>query len=85
MLDVSEFKHKRVDHSQELVDQQDKGKQINRIETFWNQAKRLLRKYNGIPKQHFHLFKECGFRFNYGSPRQQLKTLKRWLKEEGVF
>ena len=45
----------------------------------WNQAKRHLRKYNGVPKEHFHLFlKECEFRFNFGSPAQQLKTLKCW-------
>ncbi|MBO7080428.1 MAG: IS1595 family transposase, partial [Neisseriaceae bacterium] len=22
--------------------------------------------------------KECEFRFNYGTPRQQLKTLRKW-------
>lgn len=83
VLDVSEFKHERVDHDKELVDQQ--GKHINGIENFWNQAKRVLRKYNGVPKQNFHLFvKECEFRFNYGSPSQQLDTLKRWLKQEGI-
>ncbi|MDX9952122.1 MAG: IS1595 family transposase, partial [Methylophilaceae bacterium] len=37
------------------------------------------RKYNGIPKESFPLFlKECEFRFNYGTPKQQLKTLKEW-------
>jgi transposase len=86
VLDVSEFKHQRIDHSKELVDQQDKGKHINGIENFWNQAKRVLRKYNRIPRQHFHLFiKACEFRFNYGTPSQQLTTLKRWLRKEGVF
>jgi hypothetical protein len=46
---------------------------------FWNQAKRVLRKYNGIPKETFPLFlKECEFRFNYGTPKQQLKILKEW-------
>ncbi|MCH4249229.1 MAG: IS1595 family transposase, partial [Acinetobacter populi] len=52
---------------------------INGIENFWNQAKRTLRKYNGIPKDSFYLFiKECEFRFNYGSPKQQLKILRLW-------
>ena len=52
---------------------------INGIENFWSQAKRVLRKYNGIPKTTFPLFlKECEFRFNYGTPKQQLKTLKEW-------
>jgi transposase len=57
-----------------------KGKNhINGIENFWNQAKRVLRKYNGIPKESSPLFlKECEFKFNYGTPKQQLKTLKEW-------
>ena len=40
-----------------------------------------LLKYNGINKKHFHLFiKECEFRFNYnyGTPSQKLKTLRKW-------
>ncbi|HEZ1995607.1 TPA: transposase, partial [Neisseria meningitidis] len=38
---------------------------INGIENFWNQAKRHLRKFNGIPKAHFELYlKECEWRFN---------------------
>ena len=44
-----------------------------------NTAMRVLRKYNGIPKESFPLFlKECEFRFNYGTPKQQLKILKEW-------
>jgi transposase len=46
----------------------------------------VLRKYNGIPKHNFELFlKECEFRFNYGTPSQKLKTLKSWLRKEGVL
>ena len=75
-LDVSEFHHERINHSKLFAN----GKNhINGIENFWNQAKRVLRKYNGIPKDSFPLFlKECEFRFNYGTPKQQLKTLKEW-------
>ena len=73
-LDVSEFKHFRVNHSKEFTC--GKHNHINGIENFWNQSKRTLRKYNGIDKKHFHLLlKECEFRFNYGSPSNQLKTL----------
>lgn len=76
-LDVSEFHHHRINHSTHFAEQ--KHNHINGIENFWNQAKRILRKYNGIPKNHFPLFlKECEFRFNYGTPKQQLKTLKKW-------
>ena len=54
---------------------------INGIENFWNQAKRVLRKYNGIQKDSFPLFlKECEFRFNYGSPKNQLAILKKWTQ-----
>ena len=73
-LDVSDFYHERINHSVLFAT----GKNhINGIENFWNQAKRVLRKYNGIPKESFPLFlKECEFRFNYGTPKQQLKTLR---------
>ncbi len=75
-LDVSDFYHERINHSTEFA----KGMNyINGIENFWNQTKRMLRKYNGIPKNSFPLFlKECEFRFNYDTPKQQLKILKDW-------
>ena len=58
------------------------GGKIGSVENFWSQARRNLRKYNGIPVHHFHLFlKECEWRFNYGSPRQLLETLERWIGE----
>lgn len=42
---------------------------INGIENFWNRAKRHLKAYNGIPRQHFQLFiKECEWR---GSAEQK--------------
>ena len=77
-LDVSDFYHERINHSTLFAT----GKNhINGIENFWNQAKRVLRKYNGIPKESFPLFlKECEFRFNYGTPKQQLKILKEWAE-----
>lgn len=77
VLDVSGFHHHRVNHSKTFVGR--RGNHINGIENFWNQAKRTLRRYNGIPRKNFNLFlKECEFRFNYGTPRQQLLTLKQW-------
>ena len=79
VLDISEFHHHRIDHSDVYV--LDRHNHINGIENFWNQAKRTLSRYNGIPKAHFPLFlKETEFRFNYGTPSQQLRTLKRWPK-----
>ena len=78
-LDVSGFHHHRINHSTHFAEQ--KSNHINGIENFWNQAKRVLRKYNGIPEKSFPLFlKECEFRFNYGTPKEQLKTLKSWCQ-----
>jgi len=75
-LDVTEFHHHRINHSEAFAD---KKNHINGIENFWNQAKRVLRKYNGIDKKNFPLFlKECKFRFNYGTPVNQLKILRKW-------
>ena len=79
-LDVSEFTHYRINHSKEFV--QDSN-HINGIENFWSQAKRHMRKYNGIPKEHFHLFlKECEWRFNYSDLKRQLNHLKQWVKQD---
>lgn len=78
-LDVSDFHHQRVNHAETYVDDGNRRNHINGIENFWNQSKRVLRKYNGIPRKQFHLFlKECEFRFNYGSPKEQLNQLKSW-------
>ncbi len=75
-LDVSDFKHFRINHSKEFANNHN---HINGIENFWSQSKRILRKYNGIDKKHFHLFiKECEFRFNYGTPSNQLRLLRKW-------
>ena len=83
VLDVSEFHHHRINHSATFVEP---GKlHINGIENFWSQAKRYLRRYNGIPKANFHLFlKECEWRFNDGSPAQLLKQLKRWVRKNST-
>ena len=78
VLDVSEFHHERVNHSEEFVDGRN---HINGIENFWNQAKRHLRRYNGVPKSHFHLFlKECEWRFNHRPASNLLKLLTEWAK-----
>lgn len=75
-LDVSEFKHYRINHSAVFAQGRN---HINGIENFWSQAKRVLRKYNGIPAARFYWFlKESEFRFNYGSHHQQFIVLKKW-------
>ena len=52
-LDISEFRHHRINHSEKFIEAR---KHINGIENFWNQAKRHLPRFNGIPRDHFHLF-----------------------------
>jgi transposase len=77
VLDVSAFKHYRINHSKLFSD---KKNHINGIENFWNQAKRHMRKFNGVPKESFVLFlKECEWRFNNPNPQAQLKQLKQWV------
>ena len=78
VLDVSEFTHHRINHSEKFVEARN---HINGIENFWSQAKRHMRRYNGIPKDHFHLFlKECEWRFNHCPASNLLRTLRMWAK-----
>jgi transposase len=78
VLDVSDFKHYRINHSKSFAH---KHNHINGIENFWNQAKRHMRKFNGIPKAHFALFlKECEWRFNMPDTRSKLKYIKQLVK-----
>ena len=68
MLDVSNFKHYRSNHSELFAD---KHNHINGIENFWNQAKRHLRKFDGVPKDNFVLFLNgCEWRFNNSDPER---------------
>lgn len=77
-LDVSHFYHVRINHGTDFA----LGRNhINGIENFWSQAKRHLRKFNGIKKDHFYFFlKECEWRFNTRSHKTLLKQLKMWYK-----
>jgi len=78
-LDVSDFKHFRINHSKLFAD---KKNHINGIENFWNQAKRHMRKFNGVPREHFPLFlKECEWRFNNPNPQMQMMQIKQWVRE----
>jgi transposase len=52
VLDVSDFHHFRINHSKLFADCHN---HINGIENFWNQAKRHMSKFNGVPKAQFGL------------------------------
>jgi transposase len=76
VLDVSAFRHLRINHSKLFSEEKN---HINGIENFWNQAKRHLRRFNGIPGTHFALFlKECEWRFNNPNPKAQKDQLIQW-------
>ena len=87
-LDISEFNRFRINHSTCFAEKQN---HTNGIENFWNQVKRHLRKFNGIPKEHFALYlKECEWRFNYSGLKLQISFLKQpvrgisaWLSRTG--
>ncbi|STZ10534.1 Transposase and inactivated derivatives [Moraxella caviae] len=79
VLDVSEFSHFRINHSTHFAE---KHNHINGIENFWSQAKRHLRKFNDIPKEHFELYlKECEWRFNHSDLKTQISILKQLVRE----
>ena len=73
-LDISDFHHRRIDHSKLFSQKQN---HINGIENFWNQPKRHLRRFNGITHDNFYWFlKECEWRFNGGDHKKLLNQLK---------
>lgn len=79
-LDITDFHHQRINHSEIFADGQN---HINGIENFWNQAKRQMRKYNGIKKEHFYWFlKEAEWRFNGGNHKDLLNQLKTWYLQQ---
>ena len=78
-LAVAGCRHLRINHSKRLAHGQN---HINGIENFWNQAKRHLRKFNGVPQKHFPRFlKECEWRFNQPNPKTQLRQLNQWVHQ----
>ena len=77
-LNVAGFTHYRINHSKEFAK---KKNHINGIENFWNQAKRHMRKFNGVPKANFELFlRECEWRFNHPKISDQISILKQIVK-----
>ena len=76
VLDVSVFRH-RINHSELFAAKQ---KHIDGIENFWNQAKRHMRKFNGVTKAQFKLYlKECEWRVSNSDPMDQLSKIKQWV------
>jgi transposase len=83
-LSVEGYEHERADHDQERVSA-DGGRHINGSENFWSQAKRHLRRFNGVPKGSFPLFLQgVVWRFNAGTPREQLQSLRKLLRRRMI-
>jgi len=79
VLDVSAFRHYRINHAELFADRKN---HINGIENFWNQAKRHLRKFNGVSRANFPLFlKECEWRFNNPDAKKQQEQLNQLVKQ----
>ena len=75
VLDVSVFRH-RINHSELFAAKQN---HINGIENFWNQAKRHMRKLNGVLQSQFRLYlKECVRHFNICYTLDQISQTKQW-------
>lgn len=78
-LDGADLHHFWINHSELFAGRQN---HMNGFENFGNQAKRRLRRFNGIPNSRFRLYlKECEWRFNYSDPEEQLRQLKQLVKE----
>ena len=74
--DMSGFRHVRINHSGTFVDERN---HINGIGNFRNRARRRLRRFNGVPRQHLRLYlKEREWRFNHGPTENLLKVLRKW-------
>jgi len=66
-----------------FIDGENHENHINGIESFCKQARRHLRKFNGIPKASFELYlKEYGWRPNTVEVEHQLITLRQRVKEK---
>lgn len=75
-LDVSDFHHSRINHSELFAGKQN---HISGIENFWNQAKGHLRRFNGAKLDNFYYFlKECVWHYNAGNHKTLLSQLKHW-------
>ena len=78
VLDISGFRHMRINHNKAFVN---RHKHIEAQENFWNQAKRHMRKFNGISRDNFVLYlKECEWRFNHSGFKSQRRELTKWIR-----
>ena len=81
VLDISKFRYKCVKPSKTVLSRG--GYHISGAENFWNESRRYMRRFNGIPKNSFYCFlKECEWRFNESDQHALPKQLKYWYQSE---
>lgn len=81
-LKLFNYDHFMINHSEQFAD---KHVHTNSIENFWRQAKRNLKKYNGIAPNSFDLFlDECVFKFNNRKIKAQMNIITE-LAEQHLF
>ena len=79
VLNVSEFHYKCLKPSKTVLSRG--GYHINGIENFWNESRRYLRRFNGIPKTSLYWYlKECEWRFNHSDHRALSQQLQCWYQ-----
>ena len=60
-----------------------KYSQAYRFKSFWKQTKDHMRKFNGTPKEQFHLLlKEFAWRFNNPNPKSLSIQLNQWVRND---
>lgn len=73
-LDLSDFHLMRINRSKLFADKY--NFHINGIKNFWNQAKRHLRRFNGIMKESFYWFlKERKWLFTVGTRQRAWRSI----------
>ena len=74
-INKKNYTHKKINHSKEFVNKEDKTIHTNNIENIWRQVRRYLKVYNGVRKN-FNLFlDEVLFRINYSSYNNKVRFL----------
>jgi len=85
-MDVSRFHHVRINQEKTFVAGLGSRFHTGGIENFWNQAKRHLRRYNGIPRKRFYYFlKECEWRSGGGNYKELCRQPLGWARREGLL
>ena len=80
-LNVSEFRYTCIKPGKTVLSRS--GYHISGVENFWNESRRYLRRFNGIPKTSLYWYlKECEWRFNGSDHHALSEQLTDWYQSE---